>query len=134
MKKSNKYNGFIAMWLVNMVLLVLANMYWPRNFVLGSMTVSKWTAVVGVALLWNAALWATQPVADKLKVKLNSPMKMMLAYLAANFVALWVLARLGPGVGFGVSSSVLVFGLAFVANFVQYLVWALLAKLKLAEM
>src|SRR5258708_5126636 len=129
-----KYYGFVAMYLVNVVLIWLANMLFPTNFVLGSANNSTWGAILIVALVWDVLLWFTQPLLNKFKVKVGKGMQMAGVYLAANFIVLWVLGRLGPVFGFGVSSFVWVLGLALVANFVQYGVWMLLSKLKLAEM
>jgi hypothetical protein len=129
-----KYNGFIAMYLVNVLLIWGANMLFPANFVLGSANNSTWGAILVVALLWDVLVWFTQPLLRKFKVELKKPMSIAAAYLVANFLVLWVLARLGPVFGFGVSSFVWVFALALVANLVQYAVWTVLAKLKLATM
>jgi len=129
-----KYTGFFAMWLVNILLICAANKYWPNNFVLGSLTMSRTGGIVFAALAWTVLIWFTQPVLKKLKLNLDKGMAMMIAYLLANFVSLWLVTRLGPAIGFGVSGIMWVFALAFVANFIQYLVWVLLTKLKLAEM
>ena len=95
---------------------------------------SRTGGIVFAALAWTVLIWFTQPVLKKLKLNLDKGMAMMIAYLLANFVSLWLVTRLGPAIGFGVSGIMWVFALAFVANFIQYLVWVLLTKLKLAEM
>ena len=122
------------MWVVNAVLIWLANMLYPANFVLGSLTMSAWSGIIAAALLWTALIWFTEPLAAKFKVKLKKGMPMMIAYLVSNFVSLWLLSRLGPAIGFGVSSWVYVLSLAFVANIAQFISWVVLAKYKLAEM
>ena len=131
---TKKYTGFFTMWLVNAVLLWLANMLFPANYVLGSMTMSVWSGTIVTALLWTVLIWLTQPLANKLKIKLKGAMQMMLAYLVSNFVVLWLLSRFGPAIGFGVSGWMWVLALAIVANIVQYLNWMVLAKYKLAKM
>jgi len=76
-----------------------------------------------VGFIWNVVLWNIEPTFKDMEIKLKGMMPMMLSYLAINFATIWILARLAVITGFGVSSFVYVFGLAFVANFVQYQVW-----------
>lgn len=122
------------MWFVDAVLIWLANMWFPVNFVLGSMKVSAWMGIIMSSFLWTLLIWFTQPLANKFKIKLSGSLHMAIAYFVANFVVLWLVARLGPVIGFGVSGWTYVLGLAFVANLVQYGTWVLLAKFKLAKM
>lgn len=129
---TKKFTGFTAMFLVDAAILWFANQYMPGNYVLMTFFGSWWLALGTSAFLWTLIVWFTVPVADMLKIKLKKGMGMMVAYLVANFIAIWGVARVG--LGFGVKSFVWVFALAFVANFVQFAVWMLLAKLKLADM
>jgi len=129
-----KYTGFLVVWLTNIALIRLANSLWPNNFVLGSLTMSAFTGTIFTALAWTTLIWFTEPILKRFRLNLGKGMQIMLVYLAANFVSLWLISRLGPAIGFGISGIVWVFSLAFVANIVQYGVWLLLTKFKLAEM
>jgi len=129
-----KYIGFLAMYLVDGLLIWLANTLFPKDFVLGSASNSTWGAILLVGFLWTLLILLIQPIFNKFKVNLTKGMQMFGVYLAANFVILWVIARLGPVFGFGVSNFVWVFGLAFTANIIQVGVWMLLSKFKLAKM
>ena len=121
------------MWITAMLLIWAANAFFPTHFVLGSLTMSVTYGIIFSGLVWTVLVWFTEPVLRLFKIKPGKGMSMMMAYLAANVVALWLISRLGPVIGFGISGILWVFGLAFVANFVQYIVWIILAKLKLAE-
>lgn len=112
-------------------MLWLANNYLPKNYVLLSFMGSWWLALITSAFLWTLIIWFTQPVADLLKFKLKKGIEIVIAYLLANFVALWGIARIG--LGFGIKSSVWVLALAIFANIVQIFTWVLLAKLKLVK-
>lgn len=129
-----KYIGFLVMYLVNGLLIWLANTLYPNNFVLGSASNSTWGAILLVGFLWTLLILLIQPILNKFKVNLAKGVQMFGVYLAANFVILWVIARLGPVFGFGVSNFVWVFGLAITANVIQVGVWMLLSKFKLAKM
>lgn len=127
-----KFFGFVFIFAADVLLLWFANLYWPNYYVLLPFISSWWLALIVSALVWTAVIWFTQPVAVMLKIKLKKGLGLMVAYLIANFIALWGIARIG--LGFGVKSFVWVFALAFVANIAQFLIWLVLTKFKLAEM
>lgn len=89
---------------------------------------------MATAFVWTTLIWFTQALLAKLGVKLGKGMGMMIIYLISNFVSLWLISRLGPAIGFGSIGFMWTFGLAFVASFVQFLGWVVMAKFKLAEM
>jgi len=68
-------------------------------------------------------LWEIEPVFKDLEIKIKDEKHMALAYLAVNFVTVWMLARFAFFTGFGVSSYVYVAILVLIANFVQFAVW-----------
>lgn len=122
---------FVTIFFANLIMLWFANHFLPQNYVLLSVMGSWWFSLTASALAWTVIIWFTQPVADYLKFKLIKGVKLIVAYLLANFVAIWGIARIG--LGFGVRSLVWVLLLAAVANTIQLLFWMFLAKLKLAE-
>ncbi|MCX6705477.1 MAG: hypothetical protein NT162_04055 [Candidatus Woesebacteria bacterium] len=127
-----KFIAFTVTFIANLTVLWLANHYMPQNYVLLSFMGSWWLALIASAFVWTIIVWFTQPVADLLKFKLKKGIGLVMAYLLANFVAIWGIARVG--LGFGVKSSLWVLALAILANIVLFLIWKLLAKFKIAEM
>ena len=111
------------MWLVNVILLYLAVGLLPTYYTLGNNLFTPLQAAFFVALVWNIVLWKVGDIVKDLEIKFKAEMAMMFVYLAFNFSTLWLLARLAVITGFGVSSYIYVFLLAFVANFVQYKTW-----------
>jgi hypothetical protein len=124
--------GFISTFIVNLIVLLLANHFLPQNYVLLSYWSSWWFSFLSTAFVWALIVWLTQPIAGWLKFKIKKGLKLILVYLLTNFVALWGITRIG--LGFGVTSSVWTLALAVVANIVQFTVWTLLTKFKLTEM
>jgi len=118
-----RYKRFLLLWSTNIVLLYSANMLLPTHFTLGNDMFTLIQSAFFVGFIWNVVLWNIEPTFKDMEIKLKGMMPMMLSYLAINFATIWILARLAVITGFGVSSFVYVFGLAFVANFVQYQVW-----------
>ena len=116
-----KYYGFISFWLLDSLLLYLATVVYPAAFTLGTFRLSVFWAAVVAGFIWTVLVWFSEPIVAILKLKVSDKMKLVF-YLFANFVALWLVARIAPYSGFGVASFVWVFLLALVANFVQYLV------------
>ena len=114
---------FSFFWVVNSVLLYLAAMFYPMYFVLGTYRLSTfWAALVG-GFVWTLLTCAAHPLLKKVNLKLNGRVIMFGFYFLANFIALWVTARLAPYTGFGATSYVWLAGLAIVADVVQYAVW-----------
>lgn len=118
-----KYNQFLVLWIVNIALLYLANKLFPLYYTLGNNLFTPMQAAVFSGLIWNWVLWNAGSELKKFELDTKSAMGMMLEYLAINFVTVWLIARFAYMTGFGVASFLYVFGLAFVANFVQYKVW-----------
>ena len=125
-----RYKQFTLLWLVNVVLLYLAEMLLPTQFTLGNNLFTPMLAALFTGFVWNVVLWNAEGMFKDLEMQSKNMMVMMGEYLGLNFVTLWLLARFAVLTGFGVSSYVYVFGLAFVANFVQYQTWVLTSKKK----
>lgn len=121
------------MWLINAVLLLLANMFLPANFVLGTHRTGVLMAAVSASLLWTIIVYLVDPLLRKLGVKTGSDMKSVVIYLVANFVAIWITARMAPLTGFGVASFIWVALLAVVGNIVQFINWTVMTKAKLVD-
>lgn len=126
----NKYTPFLIFWLIDSLLLWLANMFYPAYYVLGNARLSALLAAIVAGLVWTAVVWKSMMLYKKLGIKDSDMVKSMLFWLAVNFVTLWLVARFSALFGFGVTSFVWVFALAFVANLVQWGTWALTSKKK----
>lgn len=125
-----KYYPFLAFWALDVVLLFLATSLLPNNYVLGTFRMSKFSSALFAGFVWTLIVWFSEPLTKKLKLKLEGQTKQMLFYLASNFIALWVVGHLAFFTGFGVTSFIWVFVLAFFANFFQYMLWKF-GKLKM---
>jgi len=120
-RKLKKYYGFISFWLLDSLLLYLATVVYPAAYTLGTFRLSVFWAAVVAGFIWTVLVWFSKPIVAIVKLKVPDKMKTFF-YLLANFVALWLVARIAPYSGFGVASFVWAFLLALVAIFVQYLV------------
>lgn len=114
--------SFVVVSLVNIVVIYIANMFFPLNVVLGTMSLSSmWALLLSswmIALITVLAMPFVYEVGH-IKKRDLTPIEMLLLYLAINVVGLWLLTRKSEIFGLGVSSFGVVFALAFVLNFVQ---------------
>lgn len=116
---------FFLIWLVNALVIALANVVFPNNIVLGTMSLSYYMALLlssGV-LAWVATL--VLPLFTEIEMRKQmvlTPQHWMLGYLIINVVSLWVLARFAEAIGLGISSWVYVLGMSAVLDFVQGMV------------
>jgi len=113
---------FFVMAAVNAVVIFLANMFFPSQVVLGTMSISHTWAVVLSAgtLAWFTMLFFPLVKSWELSKKRNlTPTEMMAAYLVINFVGLWSVTRVSELFGLGLSSWVVVLILAVVLDFLQ---------------
>jgi hypothetical protein len=120
---------FVAIWLTNSILLYVASTLYPLNFVLGNFRFSAIPAAFLSGFAWTFFTWLVKPVVSKFGFKVSGFWMKSGLYLAANFVALWVTARMAPVIGFGVSSFTYVLGLVLVAEIAQVVVWNIVAPL-----
>lgn len=96
----------------------------PYYFVLGNKTMSMIWAAVASGLVWTFLEWISTPIV-KMVMKLQDGAIMFGFYFVANFVALWITARLAPVFGFGVTSFVWLVLLALIADTLQFIIWRL---------
>ena len=120
MRKLKKYYGFISFWVLDSLLLYLATLVYPAAYALGTFKLSILWAAILAGFIWTVLVWFSKPIVAIVKLKVPDKMKTFF-YLFANFMALWLVARISPYSGFGVASFVWAFLLALVAVFVQYL-------------
>jgi len=113
---------FFLLWLVNGLVLYLANVLLPKQLVFGTMSLSYMAALLlssGV-LAWIATI--TMPLFTEIEIRKKmvlAPQHWLIGYLIINIVALWVVTRFADILGFGVASWMHVVGLAAVLDVVQ---------------
>lgn len=116
---------FFLIWLVNALVIALANVVFPNNVVLGTMSLSYYMALL---LSSGVLAWVTivlMPVFTEIEIRKQmvlTPQHWMLGYLIINVASLWVITRFAEALGLGISSWVYVLGLAAVLDFVQGMV------------
>lgn len=124
---------FIVMAIVNLIVISVTNMLFPNDIVLGTMSISPvWATILSslsIALIVMLSLPFIVEVELKRKKDL-SPMEMMGAYLVINFVAIWLITRVAEIFGMGVTSWLVVLGLAFVLDMVQGIAIVQVQKLR----
>ena len=113
---------FFLLWIVNALVVGLANKLFPNNFVLGTMSLTHSTALLlssGV-LAWAATI--TMPIFTEIEMRkqmILTPQHWMIGYLIINLISIWSISRLAEAIGLGISSWTFVLGLAVVLDFVQ---------------
>lgn len=121
MKKSVLW-CFIIFWLFDSILLWLAGMFYPAFFVFGTYRMSVFVSVLTAGFVWTLLVWLAGTFAGMF-IEEKRRITMFGFYFLANFVSLWLTARMAPITGFGTTSFVWLVYLALVADIVQYIVW-----------
>jgi hypothetical protein len=113
---------FLILWIVNGLVISLANMIFPQQIVLGTMSLSRMMALVlssGV-LAWLATI--TMPLFTEVEIRKQmvlAPQHWMAGYLVINAISVWVVARFADALGLGIESWMYVLGLAVVLDVTQ---------------
>jgi len=116
----------LGFWVVNGLLLFIANQNFPANFVLGNALLSPIPALVAAALMITVIVTVAMVIKmmlTKIVPGLESVQGHLAYFFITNFMAIWVTARFAEYAGLGISSFVYVAGLAVVADLAQWLVW-----------
>lgn len=116
---------FFLLWLVNAMVISLANSVYPTQVVLGTMSLSNTAALLlssGVLAGIGTLVLPLFTEIEMRKQMVLTPQQWMAGYLVINFVAIWAVARFADILGLGMASWFFVFGLAVVLDFVQGLV------------
>jgi uncharacterized membrane protein YvlD (DUF360 family) len=114
---------FIIFWVIDSILLYLAAWLLPQYFVLGNKTMSTLWAALASGLLWTFLEWMSTPIVKMAFKKLGDGTIMFGFYFIANFVALWITARMAGFFGFGTTSFVWLALLALIADTMQHFTW-----------
>lgn len=119
---------FISYWLINGIVLYLASLIVQGHVVFGNAIVSLPLALIFTSLLLTVIITLVVPVFDILKIKVEKESVWRLIYLGVNIGAIWVLARISPATGFGISRFWVAIILGIILNILQWISWKYIAK------
>lgn len=124
--------SYLTLFLVNSLVIFLANIFFPEQVVLGTAHISKFLAIVYsmavLAFIDTYAIILVKNFEEKKGRVLTK--KKWLAYLLVNFVGLWLIARLAELFGLGISSWWVVLMIAIALDIVQGISVIQIEKLK----
>jgi hypothetical protein len=120
-----------TLYLVNFLGIYFANLWFPAQVVLGTVTISLlWALILSAgttALLGTLAMPFFQ-VWEQKRQKELSPLEWMVGYLVVNCVSIWLITRKSELFGMGVSSWIVVIALGIVLNILQAIAMTKLQK------
>ncbi len=112
---------YLLIWAINSSLILLANKYWPSNYVLGNAVIPPIYAAIFAGFLLTVFDKAMKPIIKKAIVKERGRYIMFGIYWLVNSVGIWIIARLSFLSGFGISAFYFAIALGFVASLGQWL-------------
>jgi uncharacterized membrane protein YvlD (DUF360 family) len=113
---------FGVMFVVNTVVLYLANMLFPEHVVLGTYSLTPlWSIVLsmGALSLLDTLVMPFSREIEKWRGRLLQPQDWLAGYLVINFIGVWAITRYSEQFGFGVSTWYVALIFAAAVNFVQ---------------
>lgn len=122
------YVRFIFVWLVNTVVILLANNLYPSSYVLGNALMSPLIALILTAFFLTLFL----KVVRGLPKKPDGRIMRFGYYFLANSIGIWILARLSVITGFGIPAFYWAFYLGFLTTLAQWVTRQLFKKFKVA--
>lgn len=128
------YIKFIIIWLINSLIIWAANALYPGNIVLGNANISLTAGVIISGFLVTLLCKLVKILFVKfVHIKKTSRWVMFIFYWLVNSVIVWLVARLAPYTGLGISSFYWAFGLGFALNFFQWVIRQILKVFKLVK-
>lgn len=127
-----KVVGFLAYWVVNAVVLLVAAAIFGGNVVLGNKDISAPLAAVLVALVITVLTYLVEPLVAKSGMRQNLKSLAIkdeysngLIYLGANVVIVWVVKWFASTLGLGVASIIYVVLVGILLTLGQWAVFKL---------
>ncbi len=115
-------NTFFVLFAVNSLVIFLANALFPQWIVLGTATFTQtWAIIHSMGLLALVDTFAI-PFVREFETgwgEMLSSKGWMVVYFLVNFVGVWAITRFSEQFGLGVTSWMVVVGLALVFDFLQ---------------
>ncbi len=125
--------SYFLIFLVNSLVIYLANLFFPRFVVLGTASITRlWAIIHSMSTLSLINVFAIPFVREyeNKKGKMLDSKQWIIAYFLINFVGLWLIARFADNLGLGISSFVVALVLAIPLDVLQGVVMMKLEKLK----
>jgi len=125
--------SYVLMFVTNFAVIYLGNMFFPKNIVLGTMSLTPiWSIALsmGVLTLIDTFAIPVVRVIENSRKRMFSNVDWMVAYFLINFVGVWLVARGAEQLGMGITSWVVALILALILDFVQGVVMMQLEKFK----
>lgn len=130
---TEKVVQFLSVWVVNSLLFVILSQVLAANIILGNDRVVAPMAMVFGGLVLTLFVYAVEPVLKKAGYRGKDKKLMLLFYLAANVVGVWIVKRLERITGVGISNTVYVVLFAVVATFAQWAVMTYVTPMLLKQ-
>lgn len=137
LKKNPGLTLFITLdllFLVNAIVILLANYFFPNHVVLGTGHITKFWAILHAVFTLSFINAFAVPVIreiEKYKGRMLKSSEWMVKYLVLNFVSLWVIARFAEQLGLGLSSWLVALVLAAVLDVAQGMAMMWFEKIRL---
>jgi len=125
------YLRFLIVWLLNSVIIFLANSAFGTNYVLGNAVMTPIVAGIFTGFLLTVLTKSVKPLLAKVGMAKKSRCSMFLTYWIVNSLVIWTLARLSVITGFGISAFYWAFALGLVTSLGQWLIRQVFKKCKL---
>ena len=111
--------SFLTFWVVNTVVLLIANAIFGGNVVVGNQSISTGLSAIFAGLILTALIPLAPKAVEKSGYKIKNQNIWPAIFLSLNIVTLWILKRLAVVTGFGISSILWVIILAIIITFVE---------------
>jgi len=119
---------FIVFWAIGIVLIFFANLALPSNYVLGTYKINSFWAMIFSGFLWVLFLSTLYKILEISHFEVKPSFLKIFVKIIFNFIVLWVIARIAPCSGFGISSYIFVGYLALVGSASQLIISNLFFK------
>lgn len=115
-----KLVSLLLLWVANTLLLVVVAAVFPRDVVLGNISITKPLASILNGFILTVVIYFVPTIAKKLDLKISNEKANLVSYFLADLLIIWILKRLADTTGLGVSSVLFVIILAVLAAIVQF--------------
>lgn len=127
------YLRFLLVWIVNSVVILLANQFYGRYFVLGNAVLTPMMAGILTGFLLTVLTRSIKPVLTRFGLAKKGRVVMFVKYWFINSIIIWILARLSVITGFGIPAFYWAFVLGITASLGQWIMRQVFKNFKLIE-
>lgn len=111
--------SFLTFWVINTVVLLIANAIFGGNVVVGNQSISTGLSAIFAGLILTALIPLAPKAVEQSGLKIKNQNVWPAIFLALNIVTLWILKRLAIVTGLGIASILWVIVLAIVVTIVE---------------